>query len=311
MENYSGGDDLFQSQFEHIAAAQMLRNRGVVFQGEQLGGDKVTFNKQWRGSEFDFDQLRNIAYLSHLEFIDRRIASHQLKTIGQLSNLQSIAFRNCDFPNDSFTTIALPESLRWFMLTNATVDPPLVREWSKAEHLKVITLNACKFTRGAVELLPRLNRISTIGLANMKLDEPFLEKLAALEALEFVELTSCKFEFDDYRELSSAMRTRNGIVQLVPSAFLGVRAADPFNNQPTTPCQVSEVIPDSGAAKAGVQVGDIIETVDGHAVEAFEDLRAHIAMHDPGEKLQLRVNRDGEQLTIEVELGDYKDSPVR
>jgi serine protease Do len=66
---------------------------------------------------------------------------------------------------------------------------------------------------------------------------------------------------------------------------------------------VSDVQPDSPAASAGVQRGDVIVSVDDNPVEEASSLRNRVALRQPGETVELEVIRDGDTQTLSVELG--------
>jgi S1-C subfamily serine protease len=65
---------------------------------------------------------------------------------------------------------------------------------------------------------------------------------------------------------------------------------------------VAEVIAGLPAAKAGVQVGDIIVAVAGEPVTLEIDLRNRIYFHKPGDEVTLDILRDGEMMAIDLEL---------
>jgi putative serine protease PepD len=66
---------------------------------------------------------------------------------------------------------------------------------------------------------------------------------------------------------------------------------------------VGEVSSGSGAATAGVKVGDVITAVDGTSVPSASKLRAIIAEHQPGDKITLTVKRNGSTQTLTATLG--------
>ncbi len=65
---------------------------------------------------------------------------------------------------------------------------------------------------------------------------------------------------------------------------------------------VAEVIEGLPAAKAGIQVGDVIVAVAGEDVTMELDLRNRIYFHQPGDEVWLDILRDGEMIQIEVTL---------
>lgn len=71
---------------------------------------------------------------------------------------------------------------------------------------------------------------------------------------------------------------------------------------------VAAVNPGSGAAEAGLQAGDIITKFDGKDVASASDLMLAVRAKNPGDKVSLDVNRNGETKQIEVTLGSDESS---
>lgn len=65
---------------------------------------------------------------------------------------------------------------------------------------------------------------------------------------------------------------------------------------------VSEVLPNSGSAKAGIKSGDVIISMNGKPLSSFAELRSRIATTEPGTKVKLGLLRDGKPLDVEVTL---------
>jgi serine protease Do len=67
---------------------------------------------------------------------------------------------------------------------------------------------------------------------------------------------------------------------------------------------VVDVSPDSGAAKAGIQPGDIILSYDGQILQQAADLPPLVGMTKPGSKAPVVILRDGKKQTVEVTISE-------
>ena len=71
---------------------------------------------------------------------------------------------------------------------------------------------------------------------------------------------------------------------------------------------VAAVNEGSGAAEAGLKEGDIITKFDGKAVESASDLMLDVRSKNPGDKVTLEVNSNGEAKQVEVTLGSDENA---
>ena len=69
------------------------------------------------------------------------------------------------------------------------------------------------------------------------------------------------------------------------------------------PCKISMVSPNSPAASAGIQVGDIIRSFAGQPVRDFAELAAKIAKYKPEDKVELEIMRGEEALKLNLTIG--------
>ena len=74
---------------------------------------------------------------------------------------------------------------------------------------------------------------------------------------------------------------------------------------------VNQMVDDSAAAKAGVQLGDVIRSVNGTEVAASSDLPPLIGAMPPGSKVKLGILRDGKQREITVTLTELAEDAAR
>ena len=69
---------------------------------------------------------------------------------------------------------------------------------------------------------------------------------------------------------------------------------------------VTEVQPDGPAADAGIRTEDIIVSVDGEPIQNHSDLTTRLARRQPGEEVTLGVIRDGDRMSVDLELGEFE-----
>jgi hypothetical protein len=67
---------------------------------------------------------------------------------------------------------------------------------------------------------------------------------------------------------------------------------------------VAKVVDDSAAARAGVEVGDVLTAVDGDEVASTGDLLHAVARLEPGSAVSLELWRDGRLETLGATLGE-------
>mgnify|MGYP000869848241 CR=1 FL=1 len=94
-------------------------------------------------------------------------------------------------------------------------------------------------------------------------------------------------------------------------AFLGValdNGSEKANGETRAGAKVTTVEPDSPAAKAGIEVGDVITAIDGKTTNQPAALTGFVRQYSAGDTVKLTVIRNGEKKEIEVTLVERKDS---
>ena len=74
---------------------------------------------------------------------------------------------------------------------------------------------------------------------------------------------------------------------------------------------VGTVEADSPAAKAGVQVGDIITAVDGEAIDSTRELSRSVRRHREGDRVRIDLLRDRSKKSLTVTVVERKDREIR
>jgi S1-C subfamily serine protease len=93
---------------------------------------------------------------------------------------------------------------------------------------------------------------------------------------------------------------KNGHVVNTHRAYLGVQVGDVSGS---TGVVVLALVPNGPAQTAGVQVGDMITSVNGHAVANSGSLAEQLATLNPGDVATLAIKRNGQDVTVKVTLG--------
>jgi predicted metalloprotease with PDZ domain len=101
----------------------------------------------------------------------------------------------------------------------------------------------------------------------------------------------------DVREQQRAQQHMN--------AYLGVRVDTTARGEDRSDgVAIWDVQPNGPADKAGLGKGDVITQVGRRIIEDFDDLSNAIIRHRPGDRVTLRVRRDGKERLVEVTLSE-------
>ena len=65
---------------------------------------------------------------------------------------------------------------------------------------------------------------------------------------------------------------------------------------------VTAMVAGGPAAKAGMRIGDIVESVDKHEVDSMDDVMARVRHDQPGQPVEIAVQRGSRNLTVSARL---------
>lgn len=99
--------------------------------------------------------------------------------------------------------------------------------------------------------------------------------------------------------LQSAGRGRRGR----PRVYLGV-VTTVADDEDAPGMIVTRVVAGSPSAKAGVKVGDLIQTVGDKSPKTPADVATALAKNKPGDKIKVGLIRDGDKVELELELAE-------
>jgi len=89
--------------------------------------------------------------------------------------------------------------------------------------------------------------------------------------------------------------------KIAEAGYLGLLADD--RAEQGRGVRVIEVVPGGPADKAGLEKGDLITAIDGHAVRRMSDFAQVLERSLPGKTVQFQISRDGVESKTEVVLG--------
>jgi serine protease Do len=105
-------------------------------------------------------------------------------------------------------------------------------------------------------------------------------------------------------------RVSRGQLGAIVGAITG-DVAQGFNLPDSRGALVNELVPGSAAAKSGLEVGDVIRSVNGTPINTFSDLPPLIGAQAPGSKVRLGVLRDGREREITATLTELAEDAAR
>jgi serine protease Do len=85
-------------------------------------------------------------------------------------------------------------------------------------------------------------------------------------------------------------------------AGIGIRGEDGTQDG-TKGCTVLSLESEMGAAKAGIQVGDLITSANATQVEGIRDLQAALSKSSDGDEVEVELLRDSKKVAMKVKLG--------
>lgn len=154
-----------------------------------------------------------------------------------------------------------------------------------------VTLNArWRGTSEDLRLLSRLQGVRLVGAFGVPLDAAAVAALGRLRGVESVQLFGTGIADEQLAALTAKLPDTR--IDVRKGGKLGV-AGQPM----VGPCVITHVQDGTAAAKAGLQIGDVVVAIDGRPVLNFEALTEQVGQHGPGERIELELERNvpGEQ----------------
>jgi serine protease Do len=122
-----------------------------------------------------------------------------------------------------------------------------------------------------------------------------------------IPINLAKTVFDELRESGKVHRARLGV--MIRDIDKETMKALGLKNRHGA--LIPQVEAGSAADKAGIQAGDVIVQIDEHEIKQAHDLPIQVAGHKPGDKVQVKIIRDGKRITIPVVVEAMPDDEMQ
>lgn len=185
-------------------------------------------------------------------------------------------------------------------LQGESIDDEAIKLLKDAKHLSMLTLNDTRVTGEGLAHLQDLPNLRRLAVMHAPLSDLHVDQLVKLKSVTHFHLHGTRMSDMGRQRLLDQLKKsgRESVtVDIHSGAFLGVAGS-----YGVSPVVVTQVIPDSGADEAGLQVRDIILKYDGQDVANFQQLAAMVGHTPIDQTVKVVIRRGEEQLTKTVLL---------
>lgn len=184
------------------------------------------------------------------------------------------------------------------VVEGASASAEVLSAIGRMPNIRLVQIRDAEVSAEAIAGLAGLERIDTLEMLFVGLGDESedLTAIADLPLRHTLVLTGTDFDEQDVERLRKQLP---GLaITFSHGGFLGVQC------EPLGPiCEVNEVVPGSAAERAQMMRGDVIVKFGEHPVTTFADLQKAVRQYTPRDELEVVVRRNGEDLTLPIQLG--------
>jgi hypothetical protein len=195
--------------------------------------------------------------------------------------------------------------LRWLrnidelVLSHPDIDDNALAYASEMTGLTTLTVRKLKITDRGIRSLRQHKTLETLNVLYSPIGDAAVESISAISGLTDLRMFGTGLTAEGKEQLVQALPGAR--VDVRRGAFLGI-GCDPTRRG----CVIQTVRPNTAAERAGLLIGDLIESYEGEEVEDFEELTAAIARNAPGDTVSLKIMRGDESLKKQLKLGGWE-----
>ncbi len=165
--------------------------------------------------------------------------------------------------------------------------------------LQTLRISNGKVSGAGLAHAAKLPALHTLWIENTPLGDRDVEQLVRLESVSNFVLHGTDISGMGLQRMQSLLEKakREANVDYHRGGLFGVTGSPLVER-----CIISMVVPESAAASAEIQPGDVIVKFDGRPIENFQSLQAVVSQCPPGELLEVQIERDGKTIKKKVTL---------
>lgn len=264
----------------------------------------VKLGKQWHGTVEDFAVMSTVDGINEVHFADIEVTGDLIACLRNATNIDTIRFSNVAFSQNVGEELARLLAISTLEIRgDCGGDPAWFTGVEKLPNLNYLIVKGDSKNEKFVARFPKIRNLSRIDLGNMQITQSHFEVFANVPSLYALSLDGCQFSIPNYKSFIAQHPSIE--VDFVPRAYMGVKTALDANMSPSWPwCKIGEVMPDTGAAEAGMLPGDVVKRIEGQDIETFDDLRLMVSQFQPNDVVNVDVERGETIIPMKIKLGD-------
>jgi hypothetical protein len=223
--------------------------------------------------------------------------------LGARSSLRPVVKINESWNGDlqSLAWLRWLGDVRFAVVEGAAAKPEVFEAINKMPNLSTLVLIDTELTMPALKVLQARDRIDAMELRYIRLNDELLAGLMDVRLRNSLYLMGTGVSEDQVQQMR--LQSPGLEISLRQGGFLGVICRNTLLDF----CEVSEIIPGSGADDAGLQARDIIIRIDDVKITRFDDLQRQINTHIPGDEIAIRYRRNDQVIDTSATLRKLKN----
>lgn len=255
----------------------------------------VSFN-QVRISDAGLAHLERLPDLRTLQIVEGDITDTTLALFQRFKNLRVLYLVGGKVTDAGAAELAKVSGLTQLRLESLPITDEALKAILTLRRLEWLSLNKLNVAGAPLTDLGVFQRLRRLDVKYCPIDASVLKGLPNCPLVTWVTLYGTKISIEDADQFAAA----HPAIQAFDHRGGGLLGVIGIPN--VQGCQLQEVRPGMAAAKAGIEVRDIITHFDGQPIHDFDGLRALIRPKNAGDTAEIRWRHEGQEITKTVTL---------